>query len=163
MSPSKRCDYFRRKGAEIGVGCEIGSKVSFGSEPYLIKIGDHVRITEGVQFVTHDGGAWVVRKLRKEYEDVDSFGRIIIGNNVHIGINSVIMPGVTIGDNVVVGCSAVVTKDIPSNSVAAGVPARVIESIEEYINKNNQKYVNTKHMTQEEKRRYLDGESNKEK
>lgn len=65
------------------------------------------------------------------------------------------MPNVTIGDNCVIAAGAVVTKNIPSNSVAAGVPARVVESIEEYRSKVLSKCVHTKHLSFENKKRYL--------
>ena len=55
---------------------------------------------------------------------------IRIGNDVWVGANVTILPGVTIGDNVVIGAGAVVTKDIPDNSLALGVPARVVKEIE---------------------------------
>lgn len=54
-------------------------------------------------------------------------GKIIIGNNVHIGENVIILPNVKIGDNVIVGAGSVVTKDIPSNCVAVGNPACVVK------------------------------------
>lgn len=148
--------YLRKQGARIGDGCSIASNVSFGSEPYLINIGDNVRLTERVRLITHDGGVWVVRHIMDEFKDVDLFGKITIGNNVHVGVDSVIMPGVTIGNNVVIGCCAVVTHDIPDNSVAAGTPARVIESIDEYIEKNKSEYTYTKHMTPNEKRKFIE-------
>ena len=62
-------------------------------------------------------------------EDIDLFGTIIVGNNVHIGTNAIIMPNVTIGNNVIIGCGAIVTHDIPDNSVAVGVPAKVIKML----------------------------------
>lgn len=80
-------------------------------------MGDHVEVTSGCKFITHDGGAWVLRELG--YQKMDVFGPIKIGNNVFIGMNTVILPNVTIGDNVVIGTGAVVTKDIPDNSVVA--------------------------------------------
>ena len=153
-SYKKRAELLRKAGAVIGKNSEIYSTVSFGSEPYLIKIGDNVRITSGVNLITHDGGMWVVRNLGYN-DEADLFGRITVGNNVHIGINSVIMPGVTIGDNVVIGVGAVVTKDIPSNSVAVGVPCKVIESIDEYYEKSKDKIIYTKNMTYEEKKKYV--------
>lgn len=122
---------FKKGGGRIGSHCEIHSQVEFGGEPYLITIGDHVRITQGVKFITHDGGVWVLRKITG-LSDIDVFGPIKIGNNVHIGWNAIIMPNVTIGDNCIIGAGAIVTKSIPSNSVAVGVPAKVIESIDEY-------------------------------
>ena len=147
--------YFRSVGVQIGSGCEIYSSVSFGSEPYIIKIGNWVRINAGVQFVTHDGGVWVLRNMMPECQDVDLIKGITVGNNVHIGTNAIIMPGVNIGNNCIIGCGAIVTRDIPDNSVAVGIPARVIESIEEYYEKNKGKFILTKHMTAEEKKQFL--------
>ena len=111
----------------LGDNCEIFPDVEFGSETYLISIGNQVRITNGVRFVTHDGGAWVLRELG--LDNIDLFGKITMGNNVHIGWNAIIMPNVSIGNNVVVGAGAVVTKNIPDNSVAVGNPARVIKTL----------------------------------
>lgn len=127
--------------------------MEFGSEPYMITIGNHVRITNGVRFVTHDGGVWVLRDLGLKNADI--FGKIIIGDNVHIGWNAIIMPNVNIGNNCVIGAGAVVTKSIPDNSVAVGVPARVIESIDEYYIKAQNKCVYTKNMSWEKKKEYL--------
>ncbi|MDO5151472.1 MAG: acyltransferase [Oscillospiraceae bacterium] len=101
----------------------------------MIELGDNVRITNGVRFVTHDGGLWVLKNLGKIDSNVGKFGKIKIGSNTHIGWNAIIMPGVTIGKNCIIGCGAVVTKDIPDNSVAVGVPAKVIESIDDYYSK----------------------------
>lgn len=131
----------------LGLGPE-----TFGSEPYLISLGDHVTVTSGVRFVTHDGGVWV---LRNEHPRLDVFGRISVGNNVFIGLGSLILPGVTIGDNVVIGAGSVVNKSIPSNSVAAGVPARVLGSIENYRARMIARGVQTKGLSPVEKRNYL--------
>lgn len=144
----------RKEGVTIGDDCEIYKDVAFGSEPYLISLGDKVRITSGCRFITHDGGVWV---LRNKYNkpDIDLIRGIKVGNNVHIGINTVIMPGVTIGNNCVIGCSAVVTKDIPDNSVAVGVPARVIKTVDEYYSKNSKEFISTKQMSLKEKKKYI--------
>ncbi|MBR0410347.1 MAG: acyltransferase [Eubacterium sp.] len=138
-----------------GVDSFIGNRVSFGAEPWLVTIGSHVRITEDVRFITHDGGLWVVRDMYPEYKKVDMLKPIFVGNNVHIGINAVIMPGVHIGNNCIIGVGAVVTKDIPDNSIAVGVPARVIETVDEYVQKNKDKFINTKGMTKEQKKNYI--------
>lgn len=121
----------RDSGVQFGKDCRIFGNPDevFGSDPWLITLGDHVSITSGVRFVTHDGAVWV---LRHKHKHLDVHGRIRVGNNVFFGINSVILPGVTIGSNVVIGAGSVVAKDIPDNSVAAGVPARVITTIDEY-------------------------------
>lgn len=150
----KRNKIIKNMGVNIGKGCEIYSKVSFGSEPYLITIGDNVRITDGCKFITHDGGVWVLRNL-KLLENADLFGKIIIGNNVHIGMNSIIMPNVRIGNNCIIGCGSIVTKDIPNDSVAVGIPARVIETIDEYYSKNKDRCDFTKNLNPIEKKEYI--------
>ena len=138
----------------IGENCVVMSRVNFGSEPYLVRIGNNVRIAEEVSFFTHDGGAWVLRNLHI-LDDADFFGPIRVGNNVHIGMGAIIMPNVTIGDNCIIGVRAVVTKDVPSNSVVAGMPARVIETIGEYYEKHKDSCDFTKHMPPKEKKEYL--------
>ena len=86
---------------------------------------------------------------------IDLFGKIEIGNNVHIGTNATIMSGVKIGDNCIVGCNAVVTKNIPDNSVVVGVPARVIKSIDDYFEDHKNEFDYTKQMSKNEKQKYL--------
>lgn len=126
----------------IGDNCNLLTAPScFGREPWLIKIGNHVEITAGVRFITHDGGVWT---LRDKYPDMDVFGNIVIGNNVFIGMQSIILPGVHIGNNCVIGAGSVVTRDIPDNTVATGVPARPIRSIAEYEKKSKEKDAGTK-------------------
>lgn len=147
--------YARSLGVKIGKGCEIYSGIIWGSEPYLIKIGNNVRITQGCKFVTHDGGLWVLRRKYKK-PNIDKFGKITIGNNVHIGWNSIIMPGVKIGNNVVIGCGSIVTKDIPDNCVYAGVPAKKIEDIETYYNKIKDHVIETKNMSSTEKKKIIE-------
>lgn len=131
--------YRKHLGINIGERVRItGKNVRFGSEPFLIEIGNDVTITNGVIFETHDGG---VGLFRKEFPGINVFGRIKIGDDVFIGNNCIIMPGVTIGDNVVIGAGSIVTKDIPSNAVAAGIPARVLKTFEEYKQKALQRGV----------------------
>lgn len=155
VSAKKR---FKKSGGIIGENCSIHNSVEFGSEPYLITIGDNVRITAKCSFITHDGGVWVIRKLGID-ENCDLFGKITIKNNTHIGIGSTIMPGVTIGENCIIGCGSIVTKDIPDNSVAVGVPAKVIETIDQYYEKNKQFLVSTKNLSKKEKHIFLSNNS----
>lgn len=159
LPAEKYPDFLRRKGATIGDGCEIYKTASFGSEPYLITIGNHVRINAGVQLITHDGGYWILRDCRagfgNEFAKMDHLDRIIIGNNVHIGTNAIIMPGVTIGDNCVIACGAVVTKNVEKNSIVGGIPAKFIESIDEYAEKARIKGIPTKGMSYDEKKDYV--------
>ena len=143
---------------KIGVNIAPGAKVviygqpQWGTEPWLITIGDNVYITAGAKFVTHDGGTLI---FRDRIPDLEVTKPIIIGNNVYLGNNVTVLPGVTIGDNVVVGTGAIVTKDIPSNSVAAGIPARVIKPIEEYFEKLKIESLHLGHLKGEEKDRAL--------
>ncbi len=123
--------FARRIGVTIGTECRLlgVDRGTFGSEPYLIQIGNHVTVTAGVRFVTHDGGVWVIRE---SYPDLDVIGAITVGDNVFIGMGSIVLPGVTIGNDVVIGAGSVVTKDVLSRTVVAGVPARRICSVDEY-------------------------------
>jgi hypothetical protein len=102
-----------------------------------------------VRFETHDGGVWVARSAHPQ---IDMVKPIVVGSNVFLGYGAIIMPGVTIGDNVVIGAGAVVTRDIPANSVAVGVPARVIRSTGAYIADALTRGESTKAMTRREKR-----------
>lgn len=143
-------EYLRKQGVSIGDNCCIYSR-SFGSEPYLVSIGNHVQITVGVKFFTH-GGGWI---LRNEFPDFDAFGKIKIGNNVYIGANSLIMPGVTIGDNVIIGAGSVVTKSIPSNLVVAGNPIKKIGTIDKFKSSVLNYNLNTKGLSPKDKKNFL--------
>lgn len=148
--------YWRAKGAKIGEGCSIHANATLGSEPYLVEIGNHVRINTNVHILTHDGGLWVLRGMKKEYSDCDLFAPVKIGDNVHVGTGATVMPGVTIGSNCIIGCDAVVTRDVPDDSIAVGVPARVIKTIGEYEEKNRDRFVKTKGMSAVQKREFLE-------
>ncbi|MDD4436551.1 MAG: acyltransferase [Tissierellia bacterium] len=146
--------FARKLGVKIGDDCKIlcDPEVAFGSEPWLISIGNHVEITSNVRFITHDGSVWVIRD---KYPKIDVFGPIQIGNNVFIGIGTIVLPNVTIGDNCIIGAGSIVTKDVPPYSVYAGVSAKFIKSYEEHINDSLKVSVPTKHMSSLEKEKYL--------
>ena len=95
---------------------------------YLITIGDDVTISSAM-VLAHDGST-------KIWLGKSKVGHVTIGNRVFIGGGSLILPNVTIGDDVVIGAGSVVNRDIPSNSVAVGNPARVISTLDDYIQKN---------------------------
>lgn len=139
----------RLLGVKIGNDCRL-IRCTFSSEPYLVEIGNHVSATR-THFETHDGGVWV---FRDEHPEWDKILPVKVGNNVYLGEGCIILPGITIGNNVIVGARSIVTKDIPDNSVAAGCPARVIKSIDEYKNKVKNEVKNTKLLTSEEKEYY---------
>ena len=146
-TPKKFAKYL---GVNFGSNCHIATR-NFGSEPYLITIGDNVQITNDVKFFTH-GGGWV---FRKEEPNFDVFGKITICNNVYIGNNALIMPGVIIESNVIIGAGAVVTKSVPENSIVGGNPAKIIGSLTDLKGRISTFNLNTKCYSSNEKREYL--------
>lgn len=132
----------------------------FGSEPYLIEVGDNFKTAGNVQFITHDGGVHVIRNLYSELKEIDSFEKIIIGNNVFIGYGAILLPGTIIQNNIIVGAGSVVRGVLESNSIYAGVPVKRICSLEEYINKNRYKFLNTKNLNNEEKKMLINKDLN---
>ena len=121
--------YRKYYGVTIGKNVRFTGRMHWGSEPYLVEIGDNVTVANNVFFNTHDGG---VSLFREKYPGVNVFGRIKIGNNVFVGNNTVFLPGVEIGDNVVIGAGSVVSRNIPGNCVVAGVPVKMIKDLAEY-------------------------------
>lgn len=140
----------RHLGVNIGKDCLIATR-RWSSEPYLITIGNHVQVTEGVWFHTHGGG----NSIRAEVPDYDSFGKIIIKDWAYIGSGSHILPGVTIGEGALVAAGSIVTKSVPPYTVVGGNPARVICTIEDYKRKNIKYNTKTYGMSVEEKKRIL--------
>ncbi len=131
----------RHKGVKVGEGTSFTvhphpwSQPDFGSEPYLIEIGDNCHLSFGVTFLTHDGCVSTLRQFIPPHKSLFKFGRITIGNNCFIGCQTTILPGVSIGNNCIVGACSVVTKSIPDNEVWAGNPARFIISTPELAKK----------------------------
>ena len=107
--------------------------------PWLIEIGDYCKITQGVVILAHDYSRSVLRRVYGEV--IGEAGKTKIGDNVFIGINSIILMGSHIGDNVIIGAGSVVKGNIPDNVVAAGNPAKVICTLDEYYAKRKAKYV----------------------
>ena len=123
----------KRQGVKLGKNISITGKLRVGSEGYLVEIGNDVTIA-GADILTHDGGIRVIRKL-EDNPNLKKQGKVSIKNNSFIGKNSIILPGISIGPNSIVGCGSVVTKNVPPNTVYAGNPAKYICSIEEYKEK----------------------------
>jgi acetyltransferase-like isoleucine patch superfamily enzyme len=123
--------YVRSLGVKVGSDCRFinVASIRFGSEPWFITIGNHVTVSGEVRFITHDGGVWV---LRDEYPNIDVMAPIVIGSNVFVGLQVMIMPGVTVGNNSVIGARSLVTHDVPADTVVAGHPARRLCSTVEY-------------------------------
>lgn len=108
--------------------------------PHLLSIGNHVRITHGVIILTHDY-SWSVLKNYDSSKGavIGAQSKVSIGNNVFIGMNTIITRGVTIHDNVIIGAGSVVTKDCEPNSVYAGNPAKKIMTLDQFLEKRKQK------------------------
>jgi acetyltransferase-like isoleucine patch superfamily enzyme len=135
--------YLRRQGVRVGENCEFWNLPGdYGSEPWLIEIGNNVTITAGVRLITHDAASRLFRKtLPNSSRFGNRFGRIHILDNCFIGIGSIILPDVKIGENSIVGAGSVVVQDAPPNTVVAGVPAREICSLPEYIEKYKKRMI----------------------
>ena len=116
-------------GMKVGKNCSglIGCTLDYG-HCWLIEIGDNVVFAPQVYLLAHDTST-------KRSLNYTRIGKIKIGNNCFIGARVTIMPGVTIGDNSIIGAGSVVVKSIPANVVAVGNPAKVVTTIPEYEEK----------------------------
>lgn len=148
FSPLK---YAQKAGVNMG-GVHIYGNVGWSTEPWIITLGDNVHITDGVKFITHDGGTLL---FRNRVPDLEITKPIVVGDNVYIGNDVIILPGVTIGSIVVIGAGAVVSRDIPDNSVVVGVHARVIKTADEYFEKLQKESLHLGHLKSQEKDRAL--------
>lgn len=126
---------WRSTGIQIGNDCRILDPNDIWvdkTRPELLTIGNHVFLHKGTVIMTHDWAGWC---FLEKYDDfVPSCGPVTIGNNVWLGSNVTILKNVEIGDNVIIGAGSIVTKSIPSNSVAVGTPAKVVKSIDDFYN-----------------------------
>jgi acetyltransferase-like isoleucine patch superfamily enzyme len=133
----------RSKGISIGENVKFFGNLKMVSidttRPSLVSIGNDVQIVSPFTILTH-GFEWTV--FRNKYKEIiGSSGKVVIGNNVYIGKETCILKGTRIGDNVIIGAKSLVNKDIPSDCVAAGVPAKKIMDLDEYFAKRKKEYV----------------------
>lgn len=142
--------YMRMQGMKVGKNCELQT-ISFSTEPYLVELGDDVGISDGTVFITHDAG---IRCFKDDFPYGDIFGKIVIGNNVFIGINCTILPNTVIGNNCIVGAGSVVRGRFPDNSVIVGNPAKVLTtmSVQKMLYRQNPGYTNTANLSDQEKK-----------
>lgn len=126
-------DFLFKKKLMLEKNIFIGPNVTIDTEyPWLISIGKNCYLTKGVVILTHDASI----KLHTGYSKL---GKVTIGENTFVGMNSIILPNVSIGDNCIIGAGSVVTHNIPNYCVATGNPAKVISSTLEVVNKHKQK------------------------
>lgn len=121
-------EYLRSRGVQIGENVHLyNTNIDFG-HGFLVSIGNDVTLT-GVTVLAHDASTQIPLGVSK-------VGRVKIGNRVFVGSGTIILPGVSIGDDCVIGAGSVVSKDIPANSVAVGNPISVIGSYTDFVNKH---------------------------
>ena len=120
---------FRKMGVKIGKNVDMYEVSIDTLFPFLVEIGNNCIITGGTKILAHDAS---LSLFTNQYK----LGKVTIYDNVFIGMDAVIMPGVEIGPNVIVGANSVVTKTVPPDSVVAGVPARHICTIDEFLDKH---------------------------
>ena len=119
----------------VSMGMQVGSNfkrlhgvILDPGHCWLIEIGNNVTMAPRVHILCHDAST-------KTFLNYTKIGRVTIGDNVFIGAESVVLPGVNIGSNVIIGANSTVTHDIPENSIAVGSPARVISTLDAYLEK----------------------------
>jgi len=130
-----------------GVGIDIaddaiikGVDVSIDvTRPSLVHIGSKTLLHHGFKLLTHDFATRVFLNAFDEF--VPSSGAVWIGDNVWFGENVTVLKGAHIGNNCIIGINSIVMGNIPDNSVAAGIPARVICSLDDYFEKRKKKSV----------------------
>lgn len=143
-------NFYRKCGVKIGAGCHIYSDIG-AAESYLIEIGDNVTISNDVQLVTHDNS---ICKVLPQFTDI--FGKIIIGNNCFIGARTVIMRGVSLPDNTIVGAGSVVTKSLTEQyKIIAGNPAKVIGDWDGFAQKFGDYAINISKLSGEQRKRAI--------
>lgn len=132
----------RNKGVEIGKGTIVWdpSRTTIdASRPWMLRIGNYAKITSGVVILCHDYSLSVMRRVYGEW--IGEAQETVIGDNCFIGMNSVILMGTHIGNNVIVGAGSVVRGNIPDNVVVAGNPAKIICTLEEHYKNRKQKTI----------------------
>ena len=146
-----RIFHLKRIGMNIGEDCWLFSDGLETAEPYLVTIGSHVMIAPDVKFTTHDASASFYIPGAS-----DLFGRIEIGNEVFIGMGTIVLPGVVIPDHCIVGAGSVITKRFERpGMVIAGNPAKEICTVEQLRDKNQKYVLNIWGKNATEKRKYL--------
>jgi maltose O-acetyltransferase len=118
------------RGLRLGRNVYIGRSTVFdGGFLWLISVGDDTTISARVEILAHDAST-------RRHLGYSIAAPVTIGSRVYVGVGAIILPGVTIGDDAIVGAGGVVRDDVPPGTVAVGVPARVVGTVEEYIERH---------------------------
>jgi maltose O-acetyltransferase len=128
----QRWEKLRKMGMRLGKGVNLPPSTWIDtSHCFLISIGDNCGFGEECLILAHDA-------MPNEFLDASRLGRVTIHESCHFGARTVILPGVEIGPRSIVGAGSVVISDIPPDTLAAGNPAKVICSLDEYLEKHRQ-------------------------
>lgn len=149
MSPTK---YAKHIGITIGKNSWINTK-NFSTEPYLITIGDNVRLAKNVTLYTH-GGLYGLRRIFND-PTLDYFGKVTIGNNVYVGEDAKILPGVSIEDNCIIAAGTIVSKSVKRGSVVGGNPMQYLGTVEQAYTRLKKISQPTMGMSSSEKKDFL--------
>lgn len=153
----KKVEWLRLCGMKVGNNVVLNCGLSSFPEPFMIEIKDNVYIANEARLLTHDGSlSWLTRAMKITDKRTEKIGKIVIGNNCFIGVRAMIMHDVTIGENCIIAAGAVVTKDVPSGSVVGGCPAKVICSIQDFLDRNKHRQDYTCGMSYHDKRKYYE-------
>lgn len=134
--------YIRKRGGNVGENVYIYDSCHARidtNNAHFISIGNNVLITEGVIVLGHDYSYSVVANVYSEL--LKKQRKTVIGNNVFLGMNAIILMGAEIGDNSIIGAGSVVSGILEGNAVYAGNPAKKICSIEEYYHRLKDNFV----------------------
>lgn len=135
-------NHLRKRGIKIGSGCIFRYWRTIRIDDYhpsLVTIGNDVSFNKDFELLAHDYASGVF--VRKYNDFIPAHKRVEIGNNVRFGTNCIVLSGAKIGDNCFIGACSLVNKEIPANSVAVGIPAKVICTIDEFYEKRKTQYI----------------------
>jgi maltose O-acetyltransferase len=120
------------RGLQLGRNVYIGRSTVFdGGFLWLISVGDDTTISARVEILAHDAST-------RRFLGYSVVAPVTIGSRVYIGVGAIILPGVTIGDEAIVGAGSVVRHDVPPGTLAVGVPAKVVGTVEDYLERHRE-------------------------
>lgn len=121
-------EYLRSRGIQIGENVHILNSLIDFDHGFLVSIGNNVTLT-GARVLSHDASTQIPLGVSK-------VGRVIIGDEVFVGQGAIILPNTHIGNRVIIGAGAVVSRDIPDNSIAVGNPIQIIGTYDDYVERH---------------------------